>query len=87
MNPSGTPGTISRPRGRATSEPCTLVQINLEDFWLETRPQNVPGTSTERPNWTRCARLAVEEITTSAEARRILERVHRDRRAVSEGRP
>ena len=39
-----------------------MVLINLEDLWLETLPQNVPGTSTERPNWRRRARLSLDEI-------------------------
>lgn len=30
-----------------------LVVLNVEDLWLEPRPQNVPGTSSERPNWRR----------------------------------
>jgi len=30
-----------------------VVLVNLEDLWLETRPQNTPGTSTERVNWRR----------------------------------
>jgi 4-alpha-glucanotransferase len=29
-----------------------IVMVNLEDLWLESRPQNVPGT-TEEPNWRR----------------------------------
>ncbi len=73
--------------GHLAGGSAAMVQINLEDLWLETRPQNVPGTSTERPNWTRRARHAVEEITTSAEARRILEGVNRDRAAGKEVRP
>ncbi len=60
--------------------PSSLVQISLEDLWLVSRPQTVPGTSTERPNWTRRSRLAVEGITTSREAREILEGVARERR-------
>lgn len=38
-----------------------LVLVNLEDLWLETEPQNVPGTTTdERPNWRRRARFPIE---------------------------
>jgi 4-alpha-glucanotransferase len=44
-------------RGRAE-----IVLVSLEDLWLEERPQNVPGTSTERPNWRRKSALAIEEI-------------------------
>jgi len=39
-----------------------LLMINLEDLWLETRPQNVPGTTTERVNWGRRTRYPLEEI-------------------------
>jgi 4-alpha-glucanotransferase len=39
-----------------------IVLVNLEDLWLEARPQNVPGTSTERPNWRRKARLTLDRI-------------------------
>jgi 4-alpha-glucanotransferase len=33
--------------------PAEVVLVNLEDLWLEPSPQNVPGTSDERPNWRR----------------------------------
>ena len=45
--------------------PAPTVLVNLEDLWLEERPQNVPGTSTERPNWRRKARLSLEDIESS----------------------
>ncbi|MEX0761617.1 MAG: 4-alpha-glucanotransferase [Dehalococcoidia bacterium] len=38
-----------------------VVLINMEDMWLETEPQNVPGTGPERPNWQRKARYSLEE--------------------------
>ena len=38
------------------------VLLNLEDLWLENRPQNVPGTSSERVNWRRKTRLTLEQI-------------------------
>ncbi len=41
-----------------------LVLANLEDLWQETQPQNVPGTSHERPNWLRKARFDLETFTT-----------------------
>jgi 4-alpha-glucanotransferase len=44
------------------ASPAEVVLVNLEDLWLETHPQNVPGTSTERPNWRRKARLTIEQI-------------------------
>ncbi|MGY6501872.1 MAG: 4-alpha-glucanotransferase [Acidimicrobiales bacterium] len=36
--------------GRA---PAQVILATLEDLWLEQRPQNVPGTHRERPNWRR----------------------------------
>jgi 4-alpha-glucanotransferase len=39
-----------------------VVLANLEDLWLETQPQNVPGTWRERPNWRRKARHTLEAI-------------------------
>ncbi len=44
-----------------------LMLVNLEDLWLETRSQNVPGTSDERPNWQRKARYSLEEFTQNPE--------------------
>ncbi len=32
------------------ASPARVVLVNLEDLWLETRPQNVPGTGVERAN-------------------------------------
>jgi 4-alpha-glucanotransferase len=33
--------------------PTPFLLVALEDLWLETAPQNVPGTFLERPNWRR----------------------------------
>lgn len=38
------------------------VILNLEDLWMEREPQNVPGTGTERPNWRRKTRYALEDF-------------------------
>ena len=35
--------------------PAQTVLVNLEDLWGESRPQNVPGTRREYPNWRRRA--------------------------------
>ncbi len=43
-----------------SASPSELVLINLEDLWLESEPQNVPGTSDQRPNWRRKARHRLE---------------------------
>jgi len=39
-----------------------IVLINLEDLWLETRPQNIPSTRKEYPNWRRRARYTFEQF-------------------------
>jgi 4-alpha-glucanotransferase len=51
------------------ASPAELVFVNLEDLWAEEKPQNVPGTSTERPNWRRKARLSIQEIRSNADIR------------------
>lgn len=40
-----------------------IVLATLEYLWGETQPQNVPGTSIEKPNWVRKLGKSVEEIT------------------------
>lgn len=65
------------------SSPARMVLINLEDLWAETEPQNVPGTSTERPNWKRKARLSFEEFSRRPEVVDALRRVDEIRRARS----
>ena len=44
------------------ASPARMVLVNLEDLWQEDRPQNVPGTHDERPNWRRKARLSFDEF-------------------------
>jgi len=39
-----------------------LVLVNLEDLWLETQPQNVPGTKGKYPNWRRKACYSFEKF-------------------------
>ena len=61
-----------------------LVSINLEDLWLESEPQNVPGTSMEeRPNWRRRARFRFELFCEMPEVTGPLAEVdrHRDEEA------
>jgi 4-alpha-glucanotransferase len=60
-----------------SASPADVLLINLEDLWLEETPQNVPGTSQERPNWRRKARFTIEEITADPGLRAFLEEIHR----------
>lgn len=39
-----------------------IVLVNLEDLWLETQPQNIPGIHDIYPNWRRKARYRLEEF-------------------------
>lgn len=39
-----------------------ILLLNLEDLWLETCPQNTPGTTTQRVNWRRKAGHTLEEM-------------------------
>jgi len=57
-----------------------VVLVNLEDLWLETQPQNVPGTGHEQPNWRRKFRLSLEEIERLPEVHAVLREVHQQRK-------
>lgn len=62
---------------------AAIVLVNLEDLWLEERPQNVPGTSAERPNWRRKARYSFEEFSRMAAVREILAGLEATRRSAT----
>ncbi len=55
------------------------VLINLEDLWLETKPQNVPGTGSEQPNWTRKAARTFGQFARDPQLLEILHDVQRRR--------
>ncbi len=66
-----------------SASPARVVLVNLEDLWLETQPQNVPGTRNEHPNWQRKARYsldAVREMPAVLGALREVDRVRKGRR-------
>ena len=42
------------------ASPAGVLLLNVEDFWLETEPQNTPNTYLERPNWRRKLRRPFE---------------------------
>jgi 4-alpha-glucanotransferase len=62
-----------------------MMLVNLEDLWLETRSQNIPGTTADRhPNWRRKAARTLEDIEADAGIARTLREVNSARTA---GRP
>jgi 4-alpha-glucanotransferase len=58
--------------------PAYAFLVNLEDLWLETNPQNVPGTL-RNENWSRKARRSLEEFSQSRQVLEIMEEVNRAR--------
>ena len=64
---------------RAASR-ASLLLINLEDAWGETRAQNTPGTVAERPNWRRRARYGFEAVKCMSAVRSLLREVDRLRK-------
>jgi 4-alpha-glucanotransferase len=57
-----TPSLLRRLLEQIGASNAGIVLVNLEDLWLEPRPHNVPGTSTQRPNWRRPAAFGVDEL-------------------------
>jgi 4-alpha-glucanotransferase len=55
------------------------VLVNIEDLWLETRPQNVPGTGDKFPSWRRKARYTLEEFIRRNDVRDILREIRKMR--------
>ena len=57
-----------------------IVLVNLEDLWLETRSQNVPGIGDEFPSWRRKARYGLEEFFHIKEVSDTLQEIDRLRK-------
>ncbi|MEM9560789.1 MAG: 4-alpha-glucanotransferase [Planctomycetota bacterium] len=51
--------------------------VNIEDLWGETRPQNIPGTSTEHTNWRHKARQTMDQIEGDPELARFFRDLRR----------
>ncbi|MGD8328863.1 MAG: 4-alpha-glucanotransferase [Acidobacteriota bacterium] len=61
------------------------VVVNLEDLWLEERPQNVPGTRHERDNWQRRARYTIDEMMALPQVSEALDEIAARRRGAPRG--
>jgi 4-alpha-glucanotransferase len=62
-----------------------VVLVSLEDLWLERRPQNVPGTWEEQPNWLRKAQYSFEafrQLPEVLDALRAVDRLRKGERGL-----
>lgn len=57
-----------------------VVLVNLEDLWLETEPQNIPGTGHELPNWRRKASEPFERFADDPYVQQTLREIDRLRK-------
>ncbi len=55
-----------------SSSRCRYLVVNVEDFWGEEHPQNIPGTWKEVPNWRRKMRIPVKQWESSQGAKQAL---------------
>ena len=53
--------------GFLTSTPSKLMVLNQEDLLKQAEQQNLPGSTTEYPNWRHKMKCTVEELWTSGE--------------------
>ncbi|GAB4555941.1 MAG: 4-alpha-glucanotransferase [Phycisphaerales bacterium] len=60
---------------------AAFTLINTEDLWLETRSQNIPGTTDEHANWRRRLRYELEDIMSDDDIARQLDMVDNASRA------
>lgn len=51
--------------------PSRLVIVSMEDLVADTRQQNLPGTTTERPNWVTKTKFTLQELRSHPEAVRM----------------
>ena len=52
-----------------------MMTVNLEDLWLETQPQNRPGTGPEQPNWRRKSARTLETLRMDREIEGTLQEI------------
>ncbi|WP_449241602.1 4-alpha-glucanotransferase [Desulfoscipio gibsoniae] len=79
--PSGNSGKVLRGcLNHLAASRSRILMINLEDLWLETAPQNIPGTTKEYPNWRRKSRRDIEEFTRLPEVLKTLRKINLLRR-------
>jgi 4-alpha-glucanotransferase len=72
---AGTRAVLKACLAYLSQSPARTVLVNLEDLWLETRSQNVPGTGDKYPSWQRKARYLLEDFCRMKDVRDILEMI------------
>ena len=55
-------GFTADPIGFLLSTPCCLAVVNQEDLTGETEQQNLPGSTSQYPNWRRKMKIPVEDL-------------------------
>lgn len=79
-NQSDTPAPGERLRKRLkelAASDAALLLLTLEDFWLEKRPQNIPGTS--KGNWQRPLAKNLQEIVADEDFQSLLSMIAKSR--------
>jgi len=71
---------VSAVMDEVASQPAEIDVFNLEDFWAEDRPHNVPGTFQEQPNWRRVAARTIDEFAVDPMVTAMADRVAQRRR-------
>ncbi len=61
------------------ASPVYALVLNLEDFWLETKPQNVPGT-VRKHNWTHKTAFSLEKMESSKDIHQLQDDINRIRK-------
>lgn len=81
-DPDSTPAraAVRRVLEHLAASAARWLLVSLEDLWLETEPQNVPGPGAEGESWRRKARHDFEEIVEMPEVVDVLREVDRLRK-------
>ncbi len=62
-SPASAEGVLQACLAFLSASDAQMVMVNLEDLWLETRPQNIPGTIDDiYPNWRHKAHYRLDEL-------------------------
>jgi 4-alpha-glucanotransferase len=62
------------------ASPAYGISVNLEDLWLESHPQNIPGTRRSQ-NWTHKTHCTFEEFSQSPQVLEILRQINSARKS------